>query len=211
MARPPATDEQIAATRSALLDVAEKLYEEGGLAGMSFRAIAKAYGCSYSMPYSYFDSKADLVDGLRIRCYQWLKAELEEAVAAAPDPIVGLQMVAETYVRAGLSRPRYYELMYSDAGAMAEDDPEFVEIKFAALNVARDVIVAAADAAGAELATDPDMAAHLFWVAAHGLVSLEHGGFLVKGLSGDEIQPEMFRAMTQGLILQPDPSLAGSG
>lgn len=206
MARPPATDEQIAATRTALLDVAEKLYEEGGLQGMSFRAIAKVYGCSYSMPYSYFDSKADLVDRLRIRCYEWLRSVLEEAVAQAPDPIAGLDAVAETYVRAGISRPRYYELMYSDAGAMPEDDPEFVEVKFAALNVARDVIVAAADAAGAELVTDPDMAAHLFWVAAHGLVSLQHGGFLVKGVTGNDIQPELFRAMTQGLIRQPEPA-----
>lgn len=206
MARPPATEEQIAATRTALLDVAEELYEEGGLAGMSFRAIAKAYGCSYSMPYSYFDSKADLVDGLRIRCYEWLRSTLEEAVAEETDPIVALDVVAETYVRAGLSRPRYYELMYSDAGVMAEDDPDFVEVKFAALNVARDVIVAAADAAGAELVAEPDMAAHLFWVAAHGLVSLQHGGFLVKGVTGENIQPELFRAMTQGLIRQPAPA-----
>lgn len=200
MSRPPASPEQIARTREALLDVAEELYEAGGLEGMSFRAIASAYGCSYSMPYSYFDSKAGLVDGLRFRVYDWLHDILAEAATTTDDPVEALEAIARAYVRAGLARPRFYELLYSDAGALPEDDPAFVRVKLRSLNVCRDAIVAAAAATGRTLTTDPDTAASLFWVAAHGLVSLEVGGFLVVGRTGSDVLDELFPTMTRGLI-----------
>lgn len=200
MSRPPASPEQVAKTREALLDVAQRLYEAGGLEGMSFRAIATDYGCSYSMPYSYFDSKADLVDGLRFRVYDWLHDVLATAGAGANDPTEALAAIAEAYVDAGLSRPRFYDLLYSDAGALAEDDPAFVRVKLRSLNVCRDAIVAAAQHSGQALATDPDTAASMFWVAAHGLVSLQVGGFLVVGRTGADILPQLFSTMTRGLI-----------
>lgn len=204
MSRPPASPEQVARTREALLDVAQRLYEAGGLEGMSFRAIATEYGCSYSMPYSYFDSKADLVDGLRFRVYDWLHDLLAKAAAGADDPTDALEAIAETYVEAGLSRPRFYELLYSDAGALPEDDPAFVRVKLRSLNVCRDAIVAAAEHDGRTLTTDPDTAASLFWVAAHGLVSLQVGGFLVVGRTGEDILPRLFTTMTRGLIEPSD-------
>lgn len=200
MSRPPAPPEQIAQTRESLLDVAQRLYEAGGLDGMSFRAIASDFGCSYSMPYSYFDSKADLVDGLRFRVYDWLHDVLAKAAGAADDPVEALEAIAESYVEAGLARPRFYELLYSDAGALPEDDPAFVRVKLRSLNVCRDAIVAAAEHTGRTLTTDPDTAASLFWVAAHGLVSLQVGGFLVVGRTGADIMPELFTTMTRGLI-----------
>ena len=170
---------------------------------MSFRAIASAYGCSYSMPYTYFASKAALIDGLRLRVYRWLQDVLEDAAASTADPIEALEAIARAYVRAGLSRPRFYELLYSNAGSIAEDDPAFLDAKLGALNVCRDAIVAAARAAGQELVTDPDTAAHLFWVAAHGLVSLEHGGFLVAGRTSDQVLSELFQVMARGIVVEP--------
>ena len=166
---------------------------------MSFRAIASEYGCSYSMPYSYFESKADLVDGLRFRVYAWLHDVLCEARDATSDPVEALDAIAETYVASGLSRPRFYELLFSDAGALPEDDDALVRDKLHALHVCRDAIVDAADHAGLTLTTDPDTAANLFWVAAHGLVSLELGGFLVVGRTATEILPQLFTTMTRGL------------
>jgi len=65
--------------------------------------------------------------------------------------------------------------------------------------VCRDVISAAADSAGVQLVADPDTTAHLFWVAAHGLVSLELGGFLVVGRTLDQLLPALFTTMTTGM------------
>jgi AcrR family transcriptional regulator len=196
--------EEVAATRTALLDVAQKLYESGGPEAMSFRAIASAYGCSTTMPYSYFDSKAAIVDALRIRAYEWMQGLLEDAAHTAPDPMEALRALAAAYVRAASDRPRLYQLLYAGAGAMAETDPEFVEAKLGALGVCQRVIEAVADAAGLTLRADPVTTAHLFWVAAHGLVSLEEGGFLVVGRTLDDLLPVLFTALSVGMVEQEE-------
>jgi len=187
--------------RVALLDVAQRLYEVAGVDGMSFRSIASAYGCSTTMPYSYFDSKADLIDGLRVRAYEWIQGVLTVAASSAESPVEALREMAAAYVRAGVRRPRMYELLYSSDGAIDETDPVLAQAKLSALNVCRDVIAAAADSAGVELAADPDTTAHLFWVAAHGLVSLELGGFLVVGRTIDQLLPALFATMTTGMTV----------
>lgn len=197
--------------REALLDVAQDLYESHGIEGMSFRSIAAAYGCSSTMPYSYFASKAELVDGLRIRSYEWVQGVLAVATASADDPIQALQAMASAYVKAGIERPRMYELMYSSAGDIDETDPILVAAKLSALNLCRDVIAAAAESAGVELAHDPDTTAHLFWVAAHGLVSLELGGFLVVGRSIDELLPALFAAITTGMTVGGEAPTTNQG
>lgn len=209
VSRPPATPEQIARIRSELLDVAQGLYEAHGIEGMSFRAIALEYGCSAAMPYTYFASKADLVDGLRVRSYEWIRGVLAVAASAETQPLPALEAVAEAYVAAAAERPRMYELLYTGEGAMSETEPSLIEAKAAALGVCRDVIAAAAEADQLVLATDPDTAAHLFWVAAHGLVSLDHGGFLVMGRDVGQILPVLFTTMVQGLT-EPHPTSEAS-
>ena len=198
MGRPQATEEQYRRTRTALLDTAQSLYETEGFPGMSFRAIAAAYGCSYSMPYSYFDSKADIVDALRVRAYDWIHDTITDAAAKAASPIDAVRAVAEAYVRAGLERPRTYELLYTTEGAADETNSDLVTAKVAALGACASVIESAADSGSIELATDPLTAAHLFWIAAHGLVSLQLGGFLVVGRSIDDVLPTLFATMVRG-------------
>ncbi len=194
------TPQEVAATRSALLDVAQRLYEAGGDEAMSFRAIASGYGCSNTMPYTYFASKAEIVDGLRIRAYRWLKQELDVAARSKPDPLDALQALATAYVRAGTERPRLYELLYSTRGAMSESAPELIEAKLGALGVCQRVIEAAAEASGLALRSDPKTTAHIFWAAAHGLVSLDSGGFLVVGRSLEQLYPVLFTAMSAGMV-----------
>ena len=199
MPRPQLTAEQTHQTREGLLDVAQELYESKGAEGMSFRAIASAYGCSTTKPYLYFESKADLIDGLRIRAYEWMRDELEAAAMNAADPIEALRNVAAAYVRAGLARPRMYELMYSQSGAMPETAPELLEAKLAAIGVCKRVLGELAETAGIELRENPNSAAHVFWVSAHGLVSLEHGGFLVVGRSIDQVLSSVFASVFRGI------------
>lgn len=199
MARPPLSAEQTRQTRESLLRVAQELYEQGGIEAMSFRAIAARMGCSTTMPYSYFASKADIVDGVRIAAYGWIRDVISVAASSAEDPIDALQALAAAYVRAGVERPRLYELLYSDAGLLDETDPRLVEAKLAALGVCQQVIEAAAASAKVLLTFDPTTTAHLFWVAAHGLVSLQTGGFLVVGRTVEQLLPALFAAMSVGV------------
>lgn len=206
MARPPSTAEEVAVTTAELLTAAQHLLEAGGVEAMSFRAIASMVGCSHSKIYSYFDSKADLIDALRIRSYEVLFDRLSAAAARHDDPIEALRAIADAYVRVGLERPQLYGMLYSNDGQMSETDPRLLDAKVAAIGICRDLIEAAADAGALDLVVDPLAAAHLFWAGAHGLVQLELGGFLVVGSTLEELLPRLISVLIDGLSTPPHPS-----
>jgi AcrR family transcriptional regulator len=206
VARPPSTAEEVAVTTAELLAAAQCLLESGGIEAMSFRAIASMAGCSHSKIYTYFDSKADLIDALRIRSYELLFERLSAAAAPHDDPIEALRAIADAYVRLGLERPQLYAMLYSNEGRMSETAPPLLDAKVAAIGICRDAIEAAAEAGALDLVGDPLTAAHLFWAGAHGLVQLELGGFLVVGCTLDELLPNLISALVDGLSTRADRS-----
>jgi len=189
-----------------LLDAAQTLFETGGTEAMSFRAIASRVGCSHTKLYSYFDSKADLIDALRVVSYRLLFDQLSSAAARTDDPIESLRAIAAAYVRLGRERPQMYGLLYSDEGRMSETAPPLLDAKVAAIGICRDAIEAAADAGALDLVGDSLTAAHMFWAGAHGLVQLELGGFLVVGCTIDELLPSFVSALVDGLSSRSRPA-----
>jgi AcrR family transcriptional regulator len=205
MARPLMKPEQAQSNRDGLLDVAQELFEAGGVAAMSIRAISSRYGCSSMNAYSYFSSKADIVDALRIRAYRWLEAELTKAARSKADPVEALRGVTFTYFDAALTRPRMYELLYTAHGEKDETHPDLMAAKVGALGVCQNAIEAVAGLPKYTLKFEPRKAAHLFWIAAHGLVSLREGGFLVVGYEADEILPTLYETTIGGIFERRSP------
>lgn len=199
MARPKNSAEEVASTRESLLEAAQTLFEDGGSEAMSFRAIANSAGCSHSKLYSYFESKADLIDALRLRAYQVLYERLSVAAGGKDNPLDSLRALADAYLRFGLERPRMYGLLYSREGQMGESESPLYEAKVAALGVCHDAIAAAAKEGLVDLDVDPFTAAHIFWSGAHGLVELELGGFLVVGRTVDDLSTDLVGVLIDGL------------
>jgi AcrR family transcriptional regulator len=205
MVRTLAKPEQFQSIRDGLLDVAQELFEAGGVAAMSFRAISSRYGCSSMKAYSYFSSKADIVDALRIRAYHWLEAELTQADRSMSDPVEALKGITFTYFDAALARPRMYELLYTPHGEKDETHPDLLAAKVGALGVCQIAIEAVTNLPGYTLKFEPRKAAHLFWIAAHGLVSLRDGGFLVVGYEAEEILPTLYETTMNGIFERRAP------
>lgn len=200
MARTAMKPEQAASIRNGLLDIAQELFEAGGFEAMSFRAIAARYGCSSMKAYSYFSSKADIIDALRIRAYRWLQYDLETASGSTSDPREKLERITFAYLSAARERPRMYELLYTHFGEKDESHPALIEAKLGALGVCQEAIEAVASLPGTSLKYEAAKSAHLFWVAAHGLVSLQAGGFLVVGYDAKEIEPALFETTLNGIF-----------
>lgn len=205
MARTLTKPEQAQSTREGLLDIAQELFEAGGVAAMSFRAISSRYGCSSMKAYSYFSSKADIVDALRIRAYHWLEAELTKAAHSKADQLEALRGIAFTYVDVARARPRMYELLYTPHGEKDETHSDLMAAKVGALGVCQSAIEAVADLPEYTLKFEPRKAAHLFWIAAHGLVSLRAGGFLVVGYEADDILPTLYETTISGIFARRAP------
>lgn len=203
MARPALTTEEVSSRCDEILDVAQHLLETQGIDAVSLRRIATQAGISPATPYRYFPSKDDVLRGLQVRGYHALRVALEDAAAAEPRATDKLRAISRTYIGFALERSATYALLFRVEGNEARE-PELLAAKRGALDVCRQAFTQAADDQQLKLRTDPLTAAHLFWAAAHGAVSLHLGEQLVVGRSLDDIVPTLIATLTAGLTLTED-------
>lgn len=202
MARKKFTDEVRSHKREEILDAAMAVFEEkGGLEALSFRRIAAELGVSYSTPYGYFQSKEDLVVALRTRAFRWMEQLTEEAVRPSSDPMRQLELLAAAYIRQGVSRPHRYELMFFglDSTDAAKKSLELRAAKRDALDVCTQVIAAGQEQGVFPTRIDALTASHIFWVSAHGLVSLQVAGQLIMGRDIETLTPLVIHTLMTGM------------
>ena len=94
------TKEDAQATRAALLDAAERVFLQRGVARTSLAEIAQAAGVTRGAIYWHFKDKADLFSAMMERITLPLEAEIAKVVEADGDPVA--QLCA--HVRAAIGR-----------------------------------------------------------------------------------------------------------
>lgn len=180
--------------------------KQGGLEALSFRKLATEMGLSYSAPYRYFRNKDELVNALRARAYRWIESEMRQSIQGLVSPAEQLEVLAKAYINAGLQRPHRYALLFFnlDDTDVARHSIEFRRAKHDALDICTQVI-AAGQAAG-ELPThiDPLTASHLFWIGAHGLVSLQLAGQFGMGRDVEALIPVVIHTLRAGMLQVAD-------
>jgi AcrR family transcriptional regulator len=99
--------------RAACLRAAMELLEEGGVAALSMRAVARRAGVSAAAPYRHYADRDALVSAVAAVGY----GELAEYLAAAhPSPSTPDELadVAVAYVRFALARPALFRVMFGE-------------------------------------------------------------------------------------------------
>ncbi|MFV1972983.1 MAG: TetR/AcrR family transcriptional regulator [Thiohalobacterales bacterium] len=106
--------------KNALLDAAERLLVEKGVAAISLREVARSAGVSHTAPYRHFSNKAALLHELAHRGFEALQRALDNAgVRNLPGPEQQLVEISVTYVRFALANRETLQLMFGgvvDAG-----------------------------------------------------------------------------------------------
>ncbi len=86
------TKEDALATRNALLDAAERLFQQQGVSGTSLQHIAAAAGASRGAVYWHFRDKADLFNAMMERVALPMESALQQPPSSAPaDPLPQLR------------------------------------------------------------------------------------------------------------------------
>lgn len=187
----------VADFRQRMCAAAEQLFAEHGPDAVSMRELAAKLGVSAMTPYRYFKDKDDILAAVRAQGFDRFAAALEQAAAANPEPGVRADAVGAAYIRFAFAHPAAYRLMFDLTQPTEAAYPDLVR----AAERARRTLSAhvhALIAAGLIDDGDPELIAHVFWAAVHGLVVLKLAGKLSPALNFDEIRDSMFRALALG-------------
>jgi AcrR family transcriptional regulator len=166
-------------TKAALLETAARLLTEEGPAALSTRRLARLLGTSTTAVYTYFDGMDDLVRAMVYEGFARLHERLRR-VRPTADPVADLAMLGRAYRASALAHPHLYTAMFGGSSlggfSLTEDDRQHGRYTF---DVVIDTAARCIDA-GRFSPADPGLVAHHMWIAVHGLVTLELGGYLVE-------------------------------
>jgi AcrR family transcriptional regulator len=158
-----------AATRRAILDVAEQLLADGGERGLSIREVCRLAGVTPPTIYHHFHDKRGLVDRVVDDCFAAFDRAFRRA-DVPDDPVERLRWSFDRYVEYGLRHPTHYRLMFQRT---APRETPAGRASYEGLGR----LVAEIELAG-RLTAPVEDATSAFWCTVHGVTSLLIAGYL---------------------------------
>ena len=149
VAAPPPRRQPAPVRREQVLAAAERVLLERGLRNTTMADVAEAAGLAKGTLYLHFESKDDLLAGLRRRYVEAIEAELRVRVAKAASGEEQVAALVHGLVDATARRHDLHHLLFHEAGFSEED--AFAPVRAAFANVIESGGFAVDDAA---LATD---------------------------------------------------------
>lgn len=169
--------------RPALVEIAARLLSEEGPRGLTARRIAAASGSSTMAVYTHFGGMSGVARAVVREGFRRLSAELS-AVLPTDDPVADMAALGRAYRHSARTNPHLYGVMFGDTLAgFSLTDADRQHGRYTLGTVA--ACARRCLAAGRFRAAEPEDIAHRMWVATHGLVTLELGGYLVEPWTAD--------------------------
>jgi AcrR family transcriptional regulator len=202
--RPVLTDEEVTASRSNVCRVAEALFAQHGVEGVTMRQIATALGWSPTTAYRYFKSKEEILAAVRARAFNRFGEVIERETGSSPDPWTSARNVGQAYLGFALENPDAYRMMFDINQAEAAGNAELAE----ALARARRGMVAYVAPLIPEGAPSRYAQAlgQMLWAASHGLVMLRLSGMV----SSDTELRQLHKATMSALVRGAHQTKAGN-
>lgn len=165
--------------RARVLGAAMRLIDEGGLASLSMREVARAAGVSHQAPYHWFADREAILAAMAEEGFRLLTDRLEAATVPGSTAGEHIESLGRAYVQFACDHPSEFRLMFR---------PDFVDhARFPALLACGERAFSrlpdAIQRCVAEgLPLDPSFEAHvvLAWSTVHGLACLVLDGPLAK-------------------------------
>jgi AcrR family transcriptional regulator len=181
---------------TALLEAAARLLAEAGPAALSARRLAAAVGTSTMAVYTYFGGMDDVVRAMVHEGFARLHRRLT-LVGVTIDPVADTAALGCAYRDSALDAPHLYAVMFggSSLGGFSLSDYDRQHGRYT-LEILVDAVGRAMEV-GRFSPADSRLVAHQMWIAVHGLVTLELGGYLADPYSAELC----FDAQLTGLML----------
>lgn len=200
MAKKPKSDEQVAAFRQRVCDVAMQLFSEHGPDNVTMRQIASSLGVSAMTPYRYFSDRDEILAAVRAAQFNRFAATLERAVKRAPDARSVGRAVGDAYIRFAKRNPAAYQLIFSVTQPHEDRYPDLARANARAQDTMVDYVRRMIDAGLIE--GDADLIGYMFWATLHGIVSLELARGM-RGIKATTLRDKVMRTLYAGMKVAP--------
>lgn len=161
--------------RESLIESAEEILREKGVAGFSLREAARRTGVSPAAPAHHFGDTCGLLTSVAARGFQRLKEQLAAALdGVAPER--HLQAIGGAYLKFACDNPALFSIMWM-RDLVDPDDDEYLAAGRAAFNVFERAATGL-DVAPATAPRIPSAALIAAWAMMHGLARLKLDGAL---------------------------------
>ncbi len=191
---PRRTDPELA---TALLEAAASLLATEGTAGLTTRRLAAAVGASTTVVYTYFGGMDNLIRAMVHEGFTRLHRRMA-TVQSSTDPVADIMALGYAYRANALQYPQLYLVMFGSAAlggfALAEGDRQHGRYTLEPLAEA----VSRAIDHGRFRTGDALLAAQNMWIALHGLVTLELGGYLISPYDAEVCFETQLRSLMVG-------------
>ena len=118
-ARKPASGAVEDDVRARVLEAAVQMIDEGGLASLSMREVARRAGVSHQAPYHYFPDRESILAAVAEEGFILLEQQLDRLRDAGGRAADRLARSGETYVRFAYEHPAHFRVMFR---------PDFVDM-----------------------------------------------------------------------------------
>lgn len=196
MGRPKEHDD---ATRTALLEAAERLIDEHGPDAASVRAVADEVGATTRAVYSVFGSKRGLLEALATRLFEALNQAID-ALPVTDDPAADLVEVGlQGFRRTVLEHPRLYSLVFLRVIPDLELGPDFGQVAYEAFGRMQ-ARVERLEPAGSTDGTVLHRRALAFHALTEGLASMEVRGQMLDQVDAERVWRDALTSLVRGFL-----------
>lgn len=190
--------------RDLMLEAAEQLIVDKGLAGLSARAIARQIGYTPGTIYLVFANLDELILHVNARTLDRLRVPMQAAVAATDDPEQQLLGAARAYADFARSHPNLWRACFEHRLPENVAGPDFIDARIAQLvELIMAPLARVSGAQGAAL----NAAAQSLWSGVHGVCILTLTGKLhmVGGQATEHLTDDLITHYLAGLVSRAAP------
>lgn len=190
------TEDQVLDVRERIRRVAERQIALHGASAVSLRSIAAELGWTAASLYRYYASKAQLIEAVRIAAHDRFSDRIEAAHGSTADLWDRSRAIGDAYVDFATQEPAAYQLMFDYA---QDEGDKSADLQRAEQRSNRTLTAYVREMVDAGLLDgDPDLIAHAYWAALHGLIVLRMAGKLDQAHSFDALRHAAVRLITRG-------------
>ncbi len=191
------TEEQVLDVRERIRRVAERQIARHGPGAVSLRSIAGELGWTAASLYRYYASKAQLIEAVRIAAHDRFSDRIEAAHASTADLWDRSRAIGDAYVDFAAQEPAAYQLMF--AYEQEDEGEKSADLQRAEQRSNRTLTTYVREMVDAGLLDgDPELIAHAWWAALHGLIVLQMAGKLDNSPAFDTLRHAAVRLITRG-------------